>query len=129
MSETQGSPVSTAARAVIPGPSAGPVSEKRAATEVEPTAGRENSATAVGMTAVSTRPGLPLARFEQQLAAAGISERTWVCPTCEHILRVSGGGRHRVYFELTDGLLDDPVMDRACPGCAHDLPGKNVHYP
>jgi hypothetical protein len=44
---------------------------------------------------------------------------------CGHVLRVSGGGRHRVYFELTDARLDNPVMDRACPQCGHGLPGKN----
>jgi hypothetical protein len=37
---------------------------------------------------------------------------------------VSGLGRHRVYFELTDQRLDDPVMDRMCPGCKQSLPGK-----
>jgi hypothetical protein len=50
--------------------------------------------------------------------------QTYHCPTCEHPLRVSGLGRHRVYFELTDQRLDDPVMDRMCPGCKQSLPGK-----
>jgi hypothetical protein len=45
---------------------------------------------------------------------------------CGHVLRVFGGGRHRVYFELTDTALDDPVMDRVCPKCARGLPGKNA---
>jgi hypothetical protein len=27
---------------------------------------------------------------------------TYKCPKCEHILRASGLGRHRVYFELND---------------------------
>jgi hypothetical protein len=44
---------------------------------------------------------------------------------CGHVLRVSGGGRHRVYFELADATLDNPVMDRACPQCGRGLPGKN----
>jgi len=44
---------------------------------------------------------------------------------CGHVLRVFGGGRHRVYFELGDSRLDDPVMDGACPQCGHRLPGKN----
>ncbi len=51
--------------------------------------------------------------------------RTCGCPECGHVLRVSGLGRHRVYFELTDELLNDPVMDRVCPACRHGLPGKN----
>ncbi len=44
---------------------------------------------------------------------------------CGHALRVFGGGRHRVYFELADSRLDDPIMDRACPQCGRGLPGKN----
>lgn len=45
---------------------------------------------------------------------------------CGHVLRVFGGGRHRVYFELTNKQLDDPVMNRACPECGRGLPGKNA---
>jgi len=44
---------------------------------------------------------------------------------CGHVLRVFGGGRHRVYFEPSNTQLDDPVMNRACPACARGLPGKN----
>jgi hypothetical protein len=51
--------------------------------------------------------------------------RTYPCPECGHVLRVSGLGRHRVYFELTDERADDPVMNRVCPACVHSLPGKN----
>lgn len=51
--------------------------------------------------------------------------RTYSCPECGHVLRVSGLGRHRVYFELTDERADDPVMNRVCPACGHSLPGKN----
>jgi hypothetical protein len=51
--------------------------------------------------------------------------RSYGCPDCEHVLRVSGLGRHRVYFELDDDRSDDPVMNRVCPGCGHGLPGKN----
>jgi hypothetical protein len=51
--------------------------------------------------------------------------RTYICPECEHGLRVSGMGRHRVYFELDDERLDDPVMNRVCPKCGRGLPGKN----
>jgi ribosomal protein S27AE len=50
---------------------------------------------------------------------------TYSCPECGHVLRVSGLGRHRVYFELSDERLDDPVMNRVCPACGHGLPGKN----
>jgi ribosomal protein S27AE len=51
--------------------------------------------------------------------------RTYTCPGCGHILRVSGLGRHRVYFELDDDRSHDPVMNRVCPACGHGLPGKN----
>lgn len=44
---------------------------------------------------------------------------------CGHVLRVFGGGRHRVYFELRDSRLDDPVMNRVCPACGRGLAGKN----
>jgi uncharacterized protein YlaI len=50
--------------------------------------------------------------------------RTYTCPECGHVLRVSGLGRHRVYFEPTDRSAD-PVMNRVCPACGHGLPGKN----
>jgi hypothetical protein len=43
---------------------------------------------------------------------------------CGHVLRVFGGGRHRVYFEAGNTQLDDPVMTGACPECGRDLPGK-----
>jgi rubrerythrin len=57
------------------------------------------------------------------------SKRTYTCSECGHVLRVSGLGRHRVYFELTDERADDPVMNRVCPACGHGLPGKNSPWP
>jgi hypothetical protein len=53
------------------------------------------------------------------------ARRTWTCPGCGHVLRVSGLGRHRVYFEPADERSADPVMGRACPACGRGLPGKN----
>jgi uncharacterized protein YlaI len=50
--------------------------------------------------------------------------RTYTCPQCEHVLRVTGLGRHRVFFEMDNERLDDPVMNRVCPECGHRLPGK-----
>ena len=44
---------------------------------------------------------------------------------CGHVLRVFGGGRHRVYFDPADTRLDNPVMNRSCPACGRTLPGKN----
>ncbi len=45
---------------------------------------------------------------------------------CGHVLRVFGRDRHRIYFELANERLDDPVMNRACPACGRGLPGKNA---
>lgn len=50
--------------------------------------------------------------------------RTYTPPECGHV-RVSGLGRHRVYFELTDERADDSVMNRVCPVCARAPHGKN----
>ena len=55
-----------------------------------------------------------------------VGGRTYSCPECGHVLRVSGLGRHRVYFELGDDRSADPVMNRVCPVCGHGLPGKNA---
>jgi hypothetical protein len=44
---------------------------------------------------------------------------------CGHGLRVFGGGRHRVYFELDTARLENPVMNGVCPACGRALPGKN----
>lgn len=49
----------------------------------------------------------------------------YTCPECGHGLRVSGLGRHRVYFELDDERSDHSVIDRVCPRCGQSLPGKN----
>ena len=49
----------------------------------------------------------------------------YCCEQCAHILRVSGLGRHTVYFELDDERSSAPLMNRACPECRHGLPGKN----
>ncbi len=51
--------------------------------------------------------------------------RSSCCPECAHVLRVSGLGRHRLYFELDDERSYNPVMNRLCPECGHGLPRKN----
>jgi hypothetical protein len=39
----------------------------------------------------------------QRLPRANPQSRPpYTCPECAHVLRVSGLGRHRVYFELDD---------------------------
>jgi hypothetical protein len=54
------------------------------------------------------------------------STRTHDCPECGHVLRVSGLGRHRVYFELDDERSNEPVINHACPACGHALPAKGL---
>lgn len=46
---------------------------------------------------------------------------SYSCPGCGHLLRVSGLGRHRLYFDRPNTL----VMDGVCPVCRHGLPGNN----
>ena len=52
-------------------------------------------------------PAEPLATQTEPLATPSRKpdpRRTYSCPECEHVLRVSGLGRHRVYFEwVTSG--------------------------
>jgi hypothetical protein len=58
-------------------------------------------------------------------APAGQHERAAYRCACGRVVRVFGGGRHRVYFELSDARLADPLMDRVCPACDRGLPGTN----
>lgn len=50
---------------------------------------------------------------------------TYTCAECEHVLRVSGLGRHRVYSELEGKRSDHPIINRVCSACGYGLPGKN----
>ena len=70
--------------------------------------------------------GVMIAPTEAPASAVKPDSRpTYSCPECGHVLRVSGLGRHRVYFELDDERFDDPVMNRVCSECGHALLGKN----
>jgi ribosomal protein S27AE len=70
--------------------------------------------------------GTLIAPPERVAPAAGADPtRTYSCPECGQGLRVTGLGRHRVYFELDDERSLDPVMNRVCPECGHGLAGKN----
>lgn len=71
--------------------------------------------------------GATLIAPPQRFADSGLSDprSTYSCPECGHVLRVFGGGRHRVYFDLGDERLDDPVMNGVCPECGRGLSGKN----
>ena len=44
---------------------------------------------------------------------------------CGEEFRVSGEGRHRVYW-LIDADPADPVLDGRCPNCGQPLPGEQV---
>ena len=61
----------------------------------------------------------------QDNGGRSLDPRAYECPECGHVLRVSGVGRHRVYFERDEERSVDPVMNGACPGCGRGLPGKN----
>jgi predicted RNA-binding Zn-ribbon protein involved in translation (DUF1610 family) len=71
--------------------------------------------------------GATLIAPRQRFADSGQPEprSTYSCPECGHVLRVSGLGRHRVYFEIGDERSDEPVMNRVCPACGRGLLGKN----
>ena len=73
-------------------------------------------------------PGTTLVAVPAWVSPAGPRElrKTYICPECRHVLRVSGLGRHQVYFELDDERSDAPVIDRVCPGCGHGLLGKDA---
>ena len=63
--------------------------------------------------------------FEDRARLNRAPERNrYRCVECGHLLRVFGGGRHRVYFEPSNTALDDPIMNGVCPQCGHSLPGK-----
>ena len=57
--------------------------------------------------------------------AGSPSPRMYTCPQCENVLRLSGLGRHRIYFPLDDAASSDPVMNGRCPECGNPLPGQH----
>jgi len=66
-----------------------------------------------------------IAPAEAPVVSGGSGRRAEYRCGCGHVLRVLGGGRHRVYFEPGNARLDDPVMNRVCRACGRGLPGKN----
>jgi len=66
-----------------------------------------------------------IAPTEEHLVSASVDQRAEYRCDCGHVLRVFGGGRHRVYFEPANTRLDDPVMNGVCPACGRGLAGKN----
>lgn len=66
-----------------------------------------------------------IAPVEEPVVSASSGRRAEYRCDCGHLLQVFGGGRHRVYFELANARLDDPLMTPVCPECGRGLPGKN----
>jgi hypothetical protein len=60
------------------------------------------------------------AEVSQPAAALSAVSGEYRCE-CGHTLRVFGIGRHRLYYEPGDTRLNDPVMNRSCPGCGRSL--------
>jgi hypothetical protein len=70
--------------------------------------------------------GTLIAPPEARPVARDVDRRGEYRCECGHVLRVFGGGRHRVFFEPTNASLHDPVMNGSCSGCGRGLPGKNA---
>jgi hypothetical protein len=69
-----------------------------------------------------SRGGGSEARDDPRNEQAG--EHTWRC-RCGQEFRVSGEGRHSVYW-LIDADPGDPVLDGRCPNCGRTLPDHQV---
>ena len=94
------------------------------------TATTATATTAAASTAAASTATVTIASSAPNAASAGRSlthpdaAHLYRC-ACGHTLRVSGGGRHSIYFERTGQRFDDPVMNGVCPACQLGLPGKN----
>ena len=55
---------------------------------------------------------------------SGVIDVKWKCE-CGKTYRVSGEGRHRVYW-ADDSTMRDPIVDRECPDCGKALPAEHV---
>jgi hypothetical protein len=59
-------------------------------------------------------------KTEADADAAGDGHMRWSC-ACGQEYRVSGTGRHRVFW-LVDAAESDPVLANNCVGCGRELP-------
>ena len=59
-----------------------------------------------------------------QEPATKVVSQDWSCE-CGQAYRVSGEGRHRIYW-LPDAPVSDPVTDGRCASCGRELPGDQV---
>ncbi len=64
-----------------------------------------------------TPPGSP----PSEAPATKVVQQEWTC-ACGQLYRVSGEGRHRIYW-LPDAPVSDPVTEGRCENCGRELPG------
>jgi hypothetical protein len=64
--------------------------------------------------------GAPSSSVAPDDPAGEVVDREWKCD-CGETYRVSGEGRHRVYWR-GDATVSDPVMSGACVSCDRPLP-------
>ena len=67
-----------------------------------------------------TAPGSP----PSQVPATKAVHQEWTCQ-CGQQYRVSGEGRHRIYW-LPDAPVSDPVTEGRCVSCERELPGDQA---
>ena len=70
--------------------------------------------------------GILIAPPEAQPVSPSVDRRGEYRCECGHVLRVFGGGRHRVYFEPANAPMNDPIMNGRCSSCRRGLLGKNA---
>jgi hypothetical protein len=69
---------------------------------------------------VRAAPGSP----PSQVPATKAVHQEWTCQ-CGQQYRVSGEGRHRIYW-LPDAPISDPITEGRCANCERELPGDQV---
>ncbi len=73
-----------------------------------------------GSTPARPAPGSPPS---QEPATKAVSQE-WTCE-CGQAYRVSGEGRHRIYW-LPDAPVSDPITEGRCASCGRELPGDQA---
>jgi hypothetical protein len=53
-----------------------------------------------------------------------VVQQEWTCE-CGQAYRVSGEGRHRIYW-LPDAPVSDPITEGRCASCGRGLPGDQA---
>jgi ribosomal protein S27AE len=61
----------------------------------------------------------------EELSVLSAARQRFTCTQCGHVLKVSGRDRHRIFFELDDEHLSNPVMDHRCPECGRGLDDRS----